>query len=230
MKAMKFEEQDLPDINDYASLAEQYIPGRRAIFSIVEASFLELLPSGPTKILVVGAGGGEEILRLGLENPSWSFVGVDTNEPMVDLARRRLAASPVGPRSVVHATTIDQLDEAGFDAATCILTAHFVSDDGSKLAFFKAIRARLKPGAPLAIVDGVGVNGEAQTELLRRIWKRHAVRNGVAEEAAETHSQNARKVAVVSGVRQEELLTGAGFKDLTPIFRGISIKGWLAFA
>ncbi len=77
MAAMKFEDQGLPDLNDYASLAEQYIPGRRAIFSIVEASLLELLPSGPARILVVGAGGGEEILRLGLENPSWSVVGVD---------------------------------------------------------------------------------------------------------------------------------------------------------
>lgn len=230
MTVMKFEDQDLPDINDYASLAEQYIPGRRAIFSIVEASFLELLGNGAARILVVGAGGGEEILRLGLENPSWSFVGVDTYEPMVDLARRRLAGTPVGPRSDVHATTIEQLDEAGFDAATCILTAHFVPDDGSKLAFFKAIRARLKPGAPLAIVDGVGVTGEARTELLRRIWKRHAVRNGVAEEAAKSNAQNFRNVAVVSADRQEELLTSAGFKELVPIFRGLAIKGWLAFA
>jgi tRNA (cmo5U34)-methyltransferase len=181
MKVMKFEEQDLPDINQYAAIAEQYIPGRRAIFSIVEASFLELVGDGRAKILVVGAGGGEEILRLGLDNPSWSFVGVDTSEPMVDLARRRLAETPVGPRSDVHAMPIEKLDASGFDAATCILTAHFVPDDGSKHAFFKAIRARLQPGAPLAVVDGVSVSGEARTELLRRIWKRHAVRNGVSE-------------------------------------------------
>jgi tRNA (cmo5U34)-methyltransferase len=188
MKMMKFEEQDLPDINQYAALSEQYIPGRRVIFSIVEASFLELVGDGPAKILVVGAGGGEEILRLGLDNPSWSFVGVDTSEPMVDLARRRLAQTPVGPRSDVHAMPIEKLDASDFDAATCILTARFVPDDGSKLAFFKAIRARLKPGAPLAVIDGVRVSGEAQTELLRRIWKRHAVRNGLSETAAESNS------------------------------------------
>jgi len=213
MTAMKFEDQDLPDLDlpdldQYAVLAERYIPGRRAIFAIVEASFLELLPGGPAKILVVGAGGGEEILRLGSENPFWSFVGVDTYEPMVDLARRRLAASPVGPRSNVHAIAIEQLG----------------------VAFFEAIRARLKPGAPLAIVDGVGVAGEAQAELLRRIWTRHAIRNGVAAEEAEKNAQNFRKVAVVSAEREEELLTDAGFKDLVQIFRGLVIKGWLAFA
>ena len=230
MTAIKFEDQKLPHLDDYVTLAEQFIPGRRAIFAIVEASFLELLPRGPSKILVVGAGGGEEILRLGLENPDWSFVGVDTYEPMVELARRRLAESQVAARSQVHAKTIETLDEQDFDAATCILTAHFVPDDGSKLAFFKAIRARLKPGAPLAIIDGVGVSGEAETELLRRIWKRHAVQNGVAEEVAERNAENFKNVAVVSAERQEELLTSAGFERLTPIFRGLAIKGWLAFA
>jgi tRNA (cmo5U34)-methyltransferase len=230
MTVMKFEEQHLPDLNDYASLAEQFIPGRRAIFAIVEASFLEILGDRTAKILVVGAGGGEEILRLGSENPSWSFVGVDTYEPMVELARRRLAKTPVGARSQVHTMGVENLDENDFDAATCILTAHFVPDDGAKLAFFEAIRRRLKPGAPLAIVDGVGVAGEAQTELLRRIWKRHAVRNGVEEEVAESNAQNFKKVAVASAERQEELLTSAGFEDLVPIFRGLAIKGWLAFA
>ena len=230
MTVMKFEDQKLPDLDDYARLAEQFIPGRRAIFAIVEASFLELLPEGTARILVVGAGGGEEILHLGLNNPKWSFVGVDTYQPMVELARRRLAETPVGARSQVHTMSIENLDENDFDAATCILTAHFVPDDGAKLAFFKAIRRRLKPGASLAIVDGVGVAGEAQTELLRRIWKRHAVRNGVAEEVAESNAQNFKKVAVVSAERQEDLLTSAGFERLTPIFRGLAIKGWLAFA
>jgi tRNA (cmo5U34)-methyltransferase len=230
MKAMKFEEQSIPDLEDYPRLVEQFIPGRRAIFAIVEASFIELLTEGAAIILVVGAGGGEEILRLGQDNPQWSFVGVDTYQPMVDLALRRLEGTPVGARSHVHAKAIASLDEKDFDAATCILTAHFVPDDGTKLAFFKAIRARLKPGAPLAIVDGVGVTADPKTELLRRIWKRHAIRNGAAPEVAESNAQNLEKVAVVSGERQEELLTSAGFKDLVPIFRGLAIKGWLAFA
>jgi tRNA (cmo5U34)-methyltransferase len=230
MTAMKFEEQKLPNLDDYARLAEQFIPGRQAIFAIVEASLLELLPHGAARILVVGAGGGEEILRLGANNPSWSFVGVDTYQPMVELAQKRLAETPVGARSQVHTKSIENLDESDFDAATCILTAHFVPDDGAKLAFMKGIRSRLKPGAPLAIVDGVGVVGDDQTELLRRIWKRHAVRNGVAEEVAESNAQNFKKVAVVSERRQEDLLTSAGFERITPIFRGLAIKGWLAFA
>jgi tRNA (cmo5U34)-methyltransferase len=230
MKALKFEEQCIPALEDYPRLVEQFIPGRRAIFDIVESSFLELLPHEGAKILVVGAGGGEEILRLGQDNHRWTFVGVDTYQPMVDLALRRLQGTPVGARSRVHTIPVDGLDEKEFDAATCLLTAHFVPDDGSKLAFFKAIRARLKPAAPLAIVDGIGKSGEPATELLRRIWKRHAIRNGAAKEVAESNAQNLEKVAVVSAEREEELLRDAGFKNLVPIFRGLAIKGWLAFA
>lgn len=230
MSAMKFEDQDLSRINEYVSLAERYIPGRLAIFAIVESAFHELLTAEAAKILVLGAGGGEEIIRLGADNPSWSFVGVDTFEPMVEMAKSRLASSPVGKRSVVHTTAVEQLDDSEFDAATCILTAHFVPDDGSKLAFFEAIRARMKPGAPLAIIDGVGVAGGRDTELLRRIWVRHAIRNGVPEAEAAKNSQNFSKISVVSAEREEELLQAAGFKNLVPIYQGLAIKGWLAFA
>lgn len=231
MTNMKFEEQKLPHtIDEYAKLAEQFIPGRRAIFTIVEAAFLELLPKGDARILVVGAGGGEEIARLGENNPEWSFVGVDTYEPMVELAAKRLAGTPVGARSVVRTQKIEDLDERDFDAATCILTAHFVPDDGTKRAFLKDIHARLKPGAPLAIIDGVGVPGEPKTELLRKIWIRHAVCNGVPEDVARSNAENFEKVAVVSEEREEELLASVGFERMTTIFRGLAIKGWLAFA
>lgn len=225
MTALKFEDQEIPNLDDCATLDEQFIPGRRAIFAIVEASLLELVPEGPVSVLVVGAGGGEEILRHGSDNPDWSFVGVDSYEPMVDLARRHLVETPAGDRAQVEATAIDDLDEKNFDAATCIHTAYFVPDDSSKLAFFTAIRARMKPGTPLAVVDGVGVEGEPQTELLRRIWTRRAVLNGVMATSAE----NFKKVAL-SVERQEELLTSAGFERITPIFRGPAIKGCLVFA
>lgn len=230
MNALKFEDQQLPDLDEFAALAEQFVPGRRAIFAIVEAAFRELLPPGAARILVVGAGGGEEILRLGLHNPEWSFVGVDTYEPMVELAKKRLAGTPVAARSDVRAMRLDALADRDFDAATCILTAHFVPDDGAKLAFFKNIHHRLKLDAPLAIFDGVGVSGDPRTELLRRIWKRHAICNGVAEDLAESNAENFRNVAVISEEREEDLLTRAGFLRLTPVFRGLSIKGWLAFA
>ncbi len=230
MTAMKFEDQKLPDLDHYVTLAEQSIPARRAIFAIVEASFLELLPLGPARILVVGAGGGEEIVRLGQDNPTWSFVGVDTYEPMVELARRRLAELP-SVREARFTRSRSRASTRRISTPRLAFSPHTsFPTTGRNWRSLKAIRARLKPGAPLAIIDGVGIAGEPETELLRRIWKRHAVRNGAAEELAENNAENFKKVAVVSAEREEELLTSAGFERLTPIFRGLAIKGWLAFA
>lgn len=233
MSALKFEDQKFPEksgINDYVRLAEQFIPGRRAIFAITEAALLELLPKGQSRLLVVGAGGGEEIVRLGQNNEDWSFVGVDTFQPMVDLARQRLAETPVGKRSQVHAVAIDSLDDRDFDAATCILTAHFCARRRRKTLILRihsiAPEARCAVGHRRRRRRG----RRGADRLLRRIWKRHAILNGVAEEAAAANAETFKKVAVVSADREEQLLTAAGFSRLTPIFRGLTIKGWLAFA
>jgi len=73
------------------------------------------------------------------------------------------------------------------------------------------------------------VESEPQIELLRRIWNRHAILNGVSKDVATTNAENFKAVAV-SVERQEELLKSAGFERITPIFRGLAIKGCLAFA
>lgn len=233
MAALKFEDQfegqKVPQIEDYARLAEQFIPARRAIFVMIEAAFLELLPAGPVRILVAGAGGGEEILKLGTNQPEWSFAGVDTFEPMIELARQRLTGLPVNERTSLYVGSIDSFGQRDFDAATCILTAHFVPDDGRKLAFFKALSARLKPGAPLAIVDGVKSDSGRINQLQRRLWIRHAVCNGAPLDLAMYNAANFDKVAVVTPQREEELLQSAGFANITPFFQGLAIKGWLAF-
>ena len=38
MTALKFEDQDIRNLDDYATLAEQFIPGRRAIFAFAPTS------------------------------------------------------------------------------------------------------------------------------------------------------------------------------------------------
>ena len=230
MSTLQFKDQKLPSLDHYATLAEKFIPARHAIFTIIEAAFVELLEFRPAKVLVVGAGGGEEIVRLAQKNQSWSFIGVDTYEPMIELAHKRISENVPQAKYELAAIPLSDLEETDFDAATCILTAHFVPDDGSKLALFKDIRARLKPGAPLAIVDGVGTSGEPRTELMRRFWKQHALLNGADPEMVENNAENFRKVAVVSTERELELLAEAGFSDLQPIFKALAIEGWLAFA
>lgn len=80
--------------------------------------------------------------------PAWQFVGVDLSEEMLKLARARFAAESLPNKIEFHQTDVHNLNDENFDAATCILTLHFVPDDGAKLAVLQAIRQRLKPGMP----------------------------------------------------------------------------------
>lgn len=100
------------------------------------------------RILVVGAGGGMELLALSKAQPTWTFIGVDPSREMLDLAIRNL--SPIRDRIELVQGTIDvvPLDES--DGATCLLMLHFLDRRG-RLHVLKEIHRRLKAGARLVM-------------------------------------------------------------------------------
>ena len=75
-------------------------------------------------ILVVGAGGGMELIALAEAQPEWSFVGVDPSGPMLELARRNVQA--IVQRVELIEGTIDVVPADQFDGATCLLVLHFL--------------------------------------------------------------------------------------------------------
>src|SRR3546814_7783683 len=79
------------------------------------------------RILVLGAGGGLEIKAFAEARPGWRFDGVDPSAEMLDLARVTLG--PLAARAALHHGVIDSAPEGPFDAATCILTLHFRSEE-----------------------------------------------------------------------------------------------------
>ncbi len=227
MSQVDFEKHASTGIEEYVLRARQSIPGRDAIFLIARALF-EIKLAENAKILVVGAGGGEEILSLGLPNPGWQFVGVDLTKAMLELAETRFAQKQLPNKVELHQTDIRNLDETDFDAATCILTLAFVADDGAKLAMLRAIRERLKSGALFLLVEGVLEKEDAQFQENVRAWKRHAQNNGMPIELTEIMVENTLKLPLVTEERELELLREAGFADARKVFQGIHVNGWLS--
>lgn len=76
------------------------------------------------RVLVLGAGGGLEIKAFAEARPGWWFDGVDPSAEMMNLAQVTLG--PLAARARLHHGLIDCAPEGPFDAATCILTLHFV--------------------------------------------------------------------------------------------------------
>ena len=202
------------------------VVGRDALFLIVRALFENKLRED-AKILIVGSGWGDEIFLLGSPNPGWRFVGVDLSEAMLKLARARVAAENLLNEVQLHQADVRELNDENFDAATCILTLHFVPDNGAKLALLQAIRQRLKPGAPFFLVDAVRETNEAVFEENLQAWTRHARNNGCPPETIEKMDENMMSLPLVTEERETELLREAGFRETRKVYQGIFINGWL---
>ena len=227
MSQVDFEKQLVAGVDEYVLCARQSIAGRDALFLILRALFENRL-AARAKILVVGAGGGEEIVSLGRPNTEWQFVGVDLSERMLQLAEARFKSDHLTNKVALHQIDVRHLDDRGFDAATCILTLHFVADDGAKLAMLQAIRERLQPGALFFLVDGVRDNREFEFQENVSAWKRHARNNGMAAETVDKMVENTLHLPLVTEEQETELLQKAGFVRIRKMYQGIHVHGWLS--
>lgn len=223
------EKDVLTVVNENVLRARQMVVGRDALFLVVRALFENKLDED-AKILVVGSGWGDEIFLLGLPNPGWHFVGVDLSETMLNLARARIAAENLSNKVELHQADVRELNDENFDAATCVLTLHFVPDDGAKLAVLQAIRQRLKPGALFYLVDAVREKSEAVFEENVQAYKRHAQNNGAPPETIKKMVEHTMTLPLVTEERETELLREAGFAEIRKVYQGIFINGWLCRA
>jgi tRNA (cmo5U34)-methyltransferase len=188
------------------------------------ASTAPIAPTtSPKRILAVGVGTGEDIIRLADHFPHWHFVGVDPAPAMLDIARTRLAdlaaSAPAGsPRSslleriTLHCGTLETLhhtcagaDEAPilFDGAVSLLVLHFIPDaiDGTSAAhgtslkqqFLCAVQQWLHPGAPFLLADYHGDRNDCCHHIQEACWLDYQRHNAIAEPFIENGLAHARK-------------------------------------
>jgi len=195
-----------------------------ALHSLVKLALSRTLPDR-AKILVVGAGTGREIIHLGLDNPGWTFVGVDTSQDMLEIAKKNLAKAGLTSRADLIHGTIENAPNFQFDGATSILVFHFLKDgeDGSdsKSQFAFGLSKRVMPGGSLVVADLVGNLGESRFESEFELWE-----TGVLAEAHNPESWAGLKsvremVQWVSPEREVDIWHKAGFN-----MEGLLLK-WL---
>lgn len=110
----------------YAEGPPRLVPGFHDLQRMAIILLAERL--GPdASLLVLGAGGGLELKSLADAQPGWRFVGVDPSAPMLALAAQTIRAH--AGRVQFHEGYVDSAPEGPFDAATCLLTLHFVPRD-----------------------------------------------------------------------------------------------------
>ncbi|WP_462137558.1 class I SAM-dependent methyltransferase [Candidatus Mycalebacterium sp.] len=205
------------------------IPGYSVIHELSK-SLLESCLSARAKILVAGAGTGNEAIFLAGDNPDWKITGFDPAPEMIKIARSKVDEKGLGGRiSLVEGFVPSVKKKPLFDAATAILVMHFLPDDGSKDRFAHEISKRLKPGAKFILADLEGDTKSENFRMLVSAWKRHLL--SVVEDSKkveETFENIMKNVKFRPESRIRKILKNAGFEKTDKFFQGYLTSGYIA--
>jgi tRNA (cmo5U34)-methyltransferase len=176
--------------------------------------------SEDARVLVLGAGGGLELKVFAEAHPNWVLDGVDPSAEMLKLAQRTLG--PLASRATLHQGYIGDAPIGPFDAATCLLTLHFMALE-ERRHMATEVRRRLKPGAPL-----VAAHFSIPESDERAVWlSRFAAYAGI--DPAQAAAIDSR-LTILSPEQDEAILREAGFSNLSLFYVGFTFRGWVGYA
>jgi len=214
------------DIATYAERVGRHVPGLRDLHRMVGLLLAERVPPGG-RILVLGAGGGLELKAMAEMQPTWRFDGVDPSAPMLDQARATLDA--LASRVSFHEGYIGDAPDGPFDGATCLLTLHFLAEDGRRRTL-EEIHRRLKPGAPLVTAHHSFPNDEAGKDKWLARNAAFVVSSGMPATQVDSSIKTMKELLPVLSPEQDvSVLQEAGFTGVELFYAAFTFKGWVGY-
>lgn len=215
-----------PDaVSRYAEGPPRLVPGFADLHRMASLLLAERAPAD-ARVLVLGAGGGLELKAFAEAHSGWRFDGVDPSAEMLKLAEATLG--PLAAQVRLHECYIDAAPDGPFDAATCLLTLHFIPAE-ERLRTLREIRRRLKPGAPFVVAHHSFPQGEGERDLWLSRFVAFAVASGVDREKAEGgRAYMAAELPALPPEQDETLLRKAGFSKVSLFYAGFTFRGWVA--
>ncbi|RCW65822.1 class I SAM-dependent methyltransferase [Saliterribacillus persicus] len=217
---MKMGDWNSQNAENYSRTIPQKIPGYELLYEQMIAIIQVILK--PTKILVVGAGGGQELLTLGKIFKDVKYTAVDPSRKMLNLAQARLTDISIQVdwfESELAAVPITER----FEVITCHLMLHFLEE---KQALVEELGKRLKPGG-LCFISCI-IREEKEENTLP-FWQQHMKNNGIANEEIEQFGVSLDKTtypALPSDLYK--WLNDAGFVTIIPYFKSYAIVAYVA--
>lgn len=228
---IEFDENPPVPIEDYERTIEIASPGYSAMHTMLSACLKSrLMAKTDVNLLVVGAGGGAEIINFCRHNPLWKMVGVDPSKKMLDLAQRKVKDFGFSNQvSWVNGYVSDLPISPEYDAATSILVMQFLPNDGKKSNFLKEIFRRIRPLGSFVLVDVIRDREDVKFEEMIQFVRSYRDIMGVPEnvhiKAMEAFSKG---VYPLSEEGELELLRNTGFVNIIRFYTGMWINGWIA--
>lgn len=216
---------DPESVARYAEGPVRLVPGFHALQKMTGILLAERVRDD-AQVLVLGAGGGLELKAFAEAQPGWRFHGVDPSAEMLALANRTLG--PLASRVEFHEGYIDTSPTGPFDAATCLLTLHFIPEEERRRTLAEVHR-RLKPGAPFVVAHHSFPQeaGEKAKWLAR--FAAFAAASGMPAMTPESAAAMGERLPVLSPEQDERLLREAGFTDATLFYAAFTFRGWVGY-
>jgi tRNA (cmo5U34)-methyltransferase len=213
-------------VRRYADGPPRYVPGFADLHRMTRILLAEQAAQN-ARVLVLGAGGGLELKALAEAEPRWNFVGIDPALEMLKLAEQTLG--PFNARVELQQGYIDDAPDGPFDAATCLLTFHFLDADERRRTA-REIHRRLRPGAPFVVAH----SSFPQQDTERARWLSRYAAYAIAS-GAPNHANNARaavetRLSLLSPEQDAQILREAGFRDVELFYAAFTWRGWIASA
>jgi tRNA (cmo5U34)-methyltransferase len=209
----------------YAEGAPRNVPGYYAMQRMTTLLLAERVPED-ARVLVLGAGGGLELKTFAEACPGWSFDGVDPSAEMLKLAQRTLG--PFASRATLHQGYISDAPIGPFDAATCLMTLHFLTLEERQRTTAEVHR-RLKPGAPF-IVAHFSIPQDERSVWLSRFAAFVVDAGGDPDKAANARAAIDTQLTILTPEQDEAILREAGFSNVSLFYVGFTFRGWVAYA
>lgn len=211
-------------VSRYAEGPFRNVPGLAGLHRMTTLLLAERAPAD-ARVLVLGAGGGLELKVLAEAHAGWTLDGVDPSAEMLKLAGATLG--PLAARATLHQGYIDAAPEGPFDAATCLLTFHFVRVE-ERARTLTEIRRRLKPGAAFVVAH----LSFPQAQPEREQWlSRYFAFSGVnAAKWEDSRAVVNAHLTILDPEQEEAMLRDAGFSDVTRFYQGFAFRGWVTYA
>jgi len=218
---------DAGHVARYAEGPPRMVPGFFDMHRMTTLLLAERVPDRG-RVLVVGAGGGLELKTFAQAQPSWNFDGVDPSQEMIKLAERTLGV--LGSRVSFHTGIIDVAPPGPYDAATCLLTMHFLERQ-ERLRTVIEVRRRLKPGAPFILVHFSIPAGAGGRAIWMSRFAAFANSSGLGnEDTKTTRSAVESHLNILTPEEDEAILADAGFSNISLFYVGFTFRGWVAYA
>lgn len=209
----------------YAERTARIVPGLHDLHRMACMLLAERAPSR-AQVLVLGAGGGMELRAFAQMQPGWSFTGVDPSAEMLALARQAVEA--FASRVRLQQGYVDAAPEGPFDAATCLLTLHFLPQEARR-ATLGALFQRLRPGAPLVVAHHSFPTAGNAGDTWRARCAAFAVASGApASSSSAAMAAMKEHLPVLTPEQDVALLEEAGFVGVELFYAALSFKGWVA--